>query len=362
MINRHQYSPILLITTLLIAIPVAALEVIHAPATTPIHSAAKNALIQAIHTGDTSTALDLIRQDPQVIFESDCQGNSPLHLSVLKRLEAVVSALAQQGISLELRNQEEKTALYLAAENGSARLVDILLTYGADPHAHAKGKSPLYSACKHRYNAVIHMLLHAGATSEELTTALVPAIEHNDVHLVQTLLDAGANPRTTDCGALTAAVDKGNAQLVLILLNTGANPDELDGRPLQNAAYYGRTQIAQILLDAGAEPNSRNYWWKTPLHFAAENGHAKIVQALIDAGAEVDVFEWGFLGRYRETPLHKAAYQGHIACAQALLAAGADINLKDVGDFQETALRKARKNHRSKMVSFLRAQGASLEE
>jgi hypothetical protein len=68
--------------------------------------------------------------------------------------------------------------------------------------------------------------------------------------------------------------------------------------------------------------------------------------------------KWGFLGRYRETPLHKTANEGYIACAQALLAAGADINLKDIGIFQETALEKARKYHRTKMVTFLCSQGA----
>lgn len=144
-----------------------------------------------------------------------------------------------------------------------------------------------------------------------------------------------------------------------MLLIAGADPDELSGSPLQNAAYFGSSAMVKLLLAWKADPNSRSYFWKTPLHFAAENGHDEIVEILIEAGADVDVFEWGFLGRYRETPLHKAANEGHIACAQALLNAGADINLKDVGIFNETALSKALKNHRTSMAKFLKKRGAT---
>lgn len=318
-----------------------------------------NVLIDAIKNNDSKQAINLISCNTSLITEQDINGWTALHWAVFHQRIPVVHALATHKTILETQNNNGLTPLCIAAENGSLSCLEILVNNGASMHNNEATKSPIYLAATNGHIAVVQWFLEKNAfTEEELEKTLERAASKNHWKIVELLLDAGAKPYNYGCGTLRHATIYGNLALVIKLLEAGANPNELNGSPLQKAAKYGYTEIVHTLLAWKADPNSRNYWWKTPLHFAAENGHPEIVLALVRAGANVNVFEWGFLGVYRETPLHKAANEGHIECARILLAAGAEINTKDIGSFEETALTKAQKHHRTSMVTFLLKNGA----
>lgn len=71
-----------------------------------------------------------------------------------------------------------------------------------------------------------------------------------------------------------------------------------------------------------------------------------VVKALVAAGANVNA-----ANRKGETALMEAADDGYADAVRALLAAGADRNMRDRRG--ETALDKARREHRSNVVSIL---------
>lgn len=42
--------------------------------------------------------------------------------------------------------------------------------------------------------------------------------------------------------------------------------------PLHNACSFGHVDVVRLLLEAGAEPNTTDNWNYTPLHEAAQKG------------------------------------------------------------------------------------------
>lgn len=88
--------------------------------------------------------------------------------------------------------------------------------------------------------------------------------------------------------ALMNAIDKNNVSLVQQLLREGADINELDAglnAPLVMAAYKGQDQILMLLLQAGANLSLRSQDGKTPLDFARAKNRQEIV-ALIEKKLE----------------------------------------------------------------------------
>lgn len=142
-----------------------------------------------------------------------------------EEIEAALSVVA-----VTARDAEGRTALHLAARNGTYENISILLDAGADVHARTEfGWTPLHYA--------------ASATQENIVA----------------LLKAGA--------AANARGDFG-------------------GTPLHIAAAEGTPESLLSLLEAGSEVNARSEWGVTPLHVAAAEGTPELVMALLNAGAD----------------------------------------------------------------------------
>jgi ankyrin repeat protein len=63
----------------------------------------------------------------------DCDGNSPLHLAVLRQHTALVELLlGTTGINMELKDHSGQTALHLAVLHEQDEIVRMLLEQGAD--------------------------------------------------------------------------------------------------------------------------------------------------------------------------------------------------------------------------------------
>lgn len=107
----------------------------------------------------------------------------------------------------------------------------------------------------------------------------------------------------------------------------------MDGlSPLGFAVETKQEDLLQTLLDAGADPNL--YYTKpdvlrtTCLFSAAELGHSNMVQSLLHAGADASLSLVLFGEKYR-APLHTAVGGGHLDVVKALLESDADPNIAD---------------------------------
>ncbi len=131
--------------------------------------------------------------------------------------------------------------------------------------------------------------------------------------------------------ALMTAINNNDILTVQNLIQKGADVNELDANrdaPLVIAAYKGYTEIVKLLLEAGADVTAGDPGMKaTALHAAAYAGRTEAARLLI--AYKIDIDKQGPYNGY--TALHDAIWQNNIETAKALIEAGArlDIRSKD---------------------------------
>ena len=141
--------------------------------------------------------------------------------------------------------------------------------------------------------------------------ALIKAVEAGDLAAVNSLLENGADPDSTDLqgwSALMAACSGGKSEIVKLLLDKGAKVNaRTKGFPiflsangsaipagttaLMAAAYSGRPDIVAMLLEKQALVNAKRDDQWTPLMAACSSTSGETVKMLLEAGANGDVVD-----------------------------------------------------------------------
>jgi uncharacterized protein len=219
--------------------------------------------------------------------------------------EAIEARLAS-GSDPNARNHEGRTLLWRAALRGDARLVRILLDYGADPVYPLRvklGETALHAAAIQGQDEVIEILLAAGVdvdiASRGGITPLHHAARQRQGSTVRLLLDRGAVPTRRDrngMGAIDGISRTGDEEayldVVRTLLAAGVPPDEpaaLGRTPLFDACLAGSEGVVGFLLKHGADPNRTDRSGRTPLMMAAFGGDTQIARQLLAAGGDPDI-------------------------------------------------------------------------
>ncbi|KFZ68566.1 Ankyrin repeat and SOCS box protein 10, partial [Podiceps cristatus] len=180
----------------------------------------------ALHEACAAASADCVHlllsfgADPEAVSED---GYKPLHLCKSPDSIECVQQLLQRGARVNSRTEEEDdTALHVAARHGLTDHVQLLLRYGAELEAKNKeGQTPLNAACAQphpprdmdRYYRVCQLLVERGAS--------VAAADRDRQH------------------PLHLACKNANAQVAELLLARGANVNIMN--------YSGNTALHNIL-------------------------------------------------------------------------------------------------------------------
>jgi len=292
----------------------------------------QNALMWALSQRQSAVVEELIKGGADIQAGSKT-GFTPLMVAAQQGDEVSARILLRAGAKPNVAQPKTGlTPLMIASAMAQAKAVDALLDNGADPNlADTNGYTSLHRVVRD--------------SDYGINLASKDAI----LTIVKSLLKHGANPNARlvqDKDKAAEEIKNGNVQIEG--KRTAVTVDEIilqGATPLFLAAEVNNLDVIKTLVDAGADPLIPTERGTTPLMMAAGAGtdvqrerepqeRATAVETakfLVEHGADVNA-----KGQYGWTPLHAAAYQGLNDVIAYLVSKGAKIDQKD--EFGQTAL------------------------
>ncbi|KAJ7966142.1 Potassium channel like [Quillaja saponaria] len=172
--------------------------------------------------------------------------------------DLLLHQLLRRGSDPNEEDNSGRTALHIAASNGSEHCVVLLLEYGADPNRKdLEGTTPIWEAMLGRHESIVKLLLDNGAdiSSADVSNMACIAVEQNNLGLLKEIVQYGGDvtlPKINGSTALHAAVCEGNTEMVRFLVEQGADiemPDVHGWTPMALADHQSHEEIKDVFLN-----------------------------------------------------------------------------------------------------------------
>ena len=308
--------------------------------------------VTAVTSGDVKMAEFFIKNGVNLELRGPDGKTALLHAISLKNTQ-LVSMLLSVGADLKAQDLNEKDALMYAAEANNAELMNRLIKKGFDPKRHSKaGKTALDYAIDARAQETYRILSKLNTQPMDF----INAVEKGDAKAVKTLISEGADVKTKDKNgkaAIVIATEKGYSEVLKLILENGADPN---GKYFKNpkanlfvlSMHNDHLDAALVLLKSGAAAdfNHKFQSGKTALMIAIESKNQDLATYLLLKKFNVDACD-----DFGNTALMYAVKYDLFSTAKKLLELGADPTLRQVDG--KTALDIAKSKNNQSLIRIL---------
>ena len=254
---------------------------------------------KAIQQDELETVRDLLAENPDLVNARHLVGGTtPLHTAVLKKNNAIVQLLIDQGGDIDGGDTFGLRPLHYAYLGNSPEIAALLVERGANVNIKSVEGSiaPLNIVAMTGSTQHAALLLEHGAdvevTDSNGMTPFLMAVNEGRVEMADFLANQGANVRAADDGGVTGlhvAAIKNNAQLLRWFYDKGCEINAQDRTglsPLHRASIAGYESMVQDIIAIGADTNLKDKNGHSPLYYAGKYGHKKVAERLIKQGAK----------------------------------------------------------------------------
>ena len=350
---------------------------------TPLHVSCWNGHIHIVKY--------LIEKEEARIVDTSEFGYTSLHYAAKNGQEIICKYLCHKGIDINAVNDEDQSALLLAAKHGHIEVVKHLISI---PHIQINRPdlqfcTPIHHACWEGHINIMKVLLDANAavTLKDIYDRTPSDVcKTPDMKIImKSYIDSAisnAQTKITESGVIeyVAATEDYLLEQCWDLCTINENINEnnkilyddneefqtflqlLSVHPhlkigylkyknsktlLMEAAQNGKITVCKLLLTEGADPMNADINGFTALHFASTNGHLKIVKLFLskcNMNPEV-------CNKMNRTALHCAAQNGHIEIIKLMIDYGVNIRAKDKNGYN--ALHFASFHNHAELIDYL---------
>ncbi|XP_076279889.1 uncharacterized protein LOC143208872 [Lasioglossum baleicum] len=302
-----------------------------------------------------------IKEDPELVCTAVRCGNLEIVEDLLKN-GADINAVGDIYFRFSL--------LHYAVREKQVQMVELLINYGANVNVkNSLGETPIVNAIENRDKKMIELLLTNGADIKEDPKVLRAAVENGNLKIVEDILTdcADVNMLLIGCSEfdtwappLHKAVKRKQVQMVELLINYGANvnvKNSLGETPIVNAIENRDKKMIELLLTNGADIKED----PKVLRVAVENGNLKIVEDILTDCADVNMLLIG-CSEFDAwaPPLHRAVKRKQVQMVELLINYGANVNVKNSQG--ETPIFDAIRSRDKQMIKLLLSNGADIKE
>jgi ankyrin repeat protein len=250
-----------------------------------------SALHRAAQSDDPAVAGALLAAGAFLDLQSPLNGHTPLIDAVWHKRSALVEALLTAGARLDLRGRMGYTALDVARRDGLDEIIALIEAREAELERKRGAQRLMTAVEAHDPDDVAAALAEGvdlNALSPDGFTPLMVAAQNGDAAIVELLVAAGASARVLDPLMRATPAHKAGYRGHPAALGALLGGDvELDAQgpyngytALHDAVWHGHADCARILIEAGARIDVEGLDGRTPLRMAEEYNYDEIAELL----------------------------------------------------------------------------------
>lgn len=313
-------------------------------------------LLRAIEENNKAQLIFLLKRGVNPNAYLNVSLTTPLMLAVEKENIDITLILLENGARIELTDNRDRNALdYL---NKNSPNYDSLYKLLSDEQTRVQNHffDLVESGSFAEIQTYIERIKNIDQANDDGNTALMMAINRDDLEIIQYILDLGAhinyqNSQSAGQTPLMLAASVGNGEVVTLLLERGAEI-WLEDNEKKTALYYADINEKKVAREILQREVSR----VTVLLFKAVKKN-ELEKVLLYFPVLTSVDHQDSFGR---TPLHYAAMFGHIKVVEFLLSKQAQVELED--ELGYSAYRWAKENNHQNVIELLTISHQQLEE